>query len=52
MERSSSGFRAEGKECKEGIFNEGTECCGSDCEAESEPHGTARWFRCIFAAVL
>jgi hypothetical protein len=33
-------------------FKEGTGGCGSDCEAESEPHGTATMFRCNLSAVV
>jgi hypothetical protein len=42
----------EGKGFKEGACNEGTGGCGSDCAAESEPHGTATLLRCTLSAVV
>jgi hypothetical protein len=50
--RSSLGVKTEGNESKDGIYNEGTEGCRAQCEAESKLHGTATLFRCILAAVL
>jgi hypothetical protein len=40
------------KGSKEGVCNEGTRGCGSDCEAESEPHGTATLLRSTLSAVV
>jgi hypothetical protein len=31
---------------KERVCNEGTGGCGNNCEAKSEPHGTANLFSC------
>jgi hypothetical protein len=51
-ERSSSVFRIEGRKSKDEICIDGTECCGTYCRSDSEPHGTARSFKCILSALL
>jgi hypothetical protein len=45
------GVITEGKRSKEGVCNDGMRGCGSACEAESEPHGTATLLRCTVSAV-
>jgi hypothetical protein len=40
------------KGSKDGVCNERTGGCGSDCEAEYEPHGTATQLGCALSAVM
>jgi hypothetical protein len=40
--------KIEGRGSKEGVSGG----CGSDCRAESEPHGTAYLLRCTLSAVM
>jgi hypothetical protein len=42
----------EGKESKEGLYNEGTGGCGSDCEAKSEPRATGPLYKCTLSALV
>jgi hypothetical protein len=46
-----SGVITEGKGTKEVVRNDRSGC-GSDCEAESEQHGTANLFRCTLSVVV
>jgi hypothetical protein len=45
------GVTTEGKGTKEVVCNDRSGC-GSDCEAESEQHGTANRFRCTISVVV